>query len=304
MNYQRPLDLRLADWIIRKLKAYKAKRKKTITQHLWNSSFQGKEFIIHQLDANLQIRLYKDSELNRYIFNGFEKTEINFLQKVLRPGDIFIDVGANIGLFSLYAARAVTEKGTVIAFEPTPEIYRRFVQNIELNDLINIVPVNIGLSDSATTLSLQVSENGLDGWNTFAKNAGNKFTTTIDVPVNTLDNYLKESEISAERIRFIKIDVEGWEIPVIRGALKTINASENIILMVEFTESNASAAGYTTADLYDIITEQGFTWYIYNEHTNSLVPDPKRSSYPYNNLFAIKNISFVNRLLQKDSQQS
>src|SRR4051812_46127494 len=126
MNNQRPFDLRFADWAIRRLKAYKSKRKAAITKKQWNDSFGDKNYFTHKLEENLRIKLFKGSELSRYIFNGFEKKEINFLQRILQPGDLFIDVGANIGLFSLYAAKAVGEAGSVIAFEPTPDIFSRF----------------------------------------------------------------------------------------------------------------------------------------------------------------------------------
>lgn len=300
MSNKRPIDLRFADWAIRRLKAYKSKRKVAITKQQWNNSFGDKNYFIHTLEDNLKIKLFKGSELSRYIFNGFEKTEVSFLQRILQPGDTFIDVGANIGLFSLYAAKAVAETGTVIAFEPTPDIFNRFKENIELNNFKNIKAVNIGLSDAKASLHLNVSENGLDGWNTFAKSNDGMFSGSIEVPVDTLDNYVNENNISPKKLRFIKIDVEGWEIPVIKGALKTINANEDIILMVEFTESNATAAGYAIGDLYDIVVEQGFKWYIYDEEKNCLIYDPKRSGYPYNNLFAVKNISAVNELLQKN----
>ncbi|CAN5148991.1 hypothetical protein BH11BAC6_BH11BAC6_11960 [soil metagenome] len=302
MTNSQPLDMRIADWLIRRLKAYKQKRKVALRKQKWNSSFVDKNYFIHSLEDNLSIKLFKGSELSRYIFDGFENMEIQFLKNFLQPGDMFIDIGANIGLFSLYAAKHVGESGTVISFEPTPDIYKRFNENIELNHFNNVNPVNIGLSDSKTSLRLQVSENGLDGWNTFAKSSDSMFTGSIEVPVDTLDNFIADNNIPLNKLRFIKIDVEGWEIPVIKGALQTINVHDDIILMVEFTESNAAAAGYNISDLYNIVVEQGFKWYVYDEQNNCLIYDAKRESYPYNNLFAVKDITTVNELLRSKSK--
>lgn len=299
MLLKRPFDLRIADWMIRKLKRYKQIRKQGMVENAWNSLFKKEDHFIHQLEDHLKIILYKDSILCRYIYNGFEDAEITFIKKFLQEGDTFIDIGSNIGIMSLYAAEKVGPQGKVIAFEPTPETFKRLKENCVLNGFYHVHSENIGLSDSKGIMKLNIIGNGRDGWNTFATSPHEKFDSVIDVKVNTLDNYITANNINLTNLSFIKIDVEGWEIPVIKGALKTIcnYSNSNIVLMVEFTEANCKAAGFDISYLYDLVVEQGYTWCIYDKENNRLQYDAKRSQYPYVNLFAVKNIENINKKL-------
>ena len=181
----------------------------------WINKFINSDSITFNLDSTTKIELYKDSILSRLIFEGFEVDEIAFLKKTLKPGDIFLDVGANIGVFSLIAANIVTESGKVICFEPSPVTYNRLVSNIKINNFTNIDAFNVGLSDKSDTLDLNISENGYDAWNTFAKVENEKFHKKIAIKVNTLDKALEN--IAKEKIRLVKLDVEGWEKFVLLG---------------------------------------------------------------------------------------
>lgn len=295
MSNKRPFDLRVTDFLLRRLKQYKDKRNNTLAVARWNNLFAGKDYFLHQPSGGPKMRLYKDSILSKYIYNGFEQTELSFVQRLLKPGDTFFDIGSNMGFFALYAAQITGAKGKVYAFEPTPVIYKRLTENIAENNFSNVQAENFGLSDAKGSLQLFIAEEGKDGWNSFAKEKEGQ--QSIQVPVDTLDDYVAKTNVDTAKIRFIKIDVEGWEIPVVKGGLKTINAHDDIILMMEFTESNSSAAGYNIGDLYDIIEQQGYKWYVYDEAQHKLIHDPKRTSYPYNNLFGVKNIDAVNAAL-------
>src|SRR6476659_297550 len=102
MSKQRPLDLRVADWLIRKAKNYRSKRKEAIAVKNWEGLFSTNKSFIYTFDNDIKINLYKDSILCRFIYEGFENDELLFVKKMLKQGDTFIDIGANIGLFSLY----------------------------------------------------------------------------------------------------------------------------------------------------------------------------------------------------------
>ena len=116
------------------------------------------------------MRLYGDSELSHLIYcRHFEATERAFLNSFLRPGDVFVDVGANIGLFTLIAAAHVLPTGKVIAFEPTELTYMRLGENIRLNNFSDVDCRKIALSDHAGYLSLIRSTDGFDAWNSFAR---------------------------------------------------------------------------------------------------------------------------------------
>ena len=107
------------------------------------------------LQPGLKIRLHGDSELCHLIYcRHFEAHEREFLNRFLRPGDVFVDVGANIGLFTLIAAERVGPGGKVLAFEPTAKTFGRLVDNVQLNKLSNVECFKLALSDSQGHLQL------------------------------------------------------------------------------------------------------------------------------------------------------
>lgn len=252
--------------------------------NLWDNLFRGKEFFEYKLSDDIKINLYKDSILSRLIFNGFEKEETDYLFSVLDVGDVFIDIGANVGLFTLIASRIVGEKGKVVCFEPAPITYTRLVENCKLNDLKNIDHRNIGLSDKSSELTFYLSDNGHDAWNSFAPSQDNKLESSIEVLVSTLDLELKN--IEKVKIKLIKIDVEGWEKFVLNGG-KDFFQKYSPIVMVEFTEENTFNAGYPVHEIYDIMQDFGYVWHTIKN--GKLVLETKKLYYPYNNLIAIKN---------------
>lgn len=249
----------------------------------WNKLFKENEFIEFNLASGVKINLYKDSVLSRSIYKGFEKEETDYLTSILREGDIFIDIGANIGLFSLMASKAVGSKGLVISFEPTPNTFSRLSENVKLNDFKNINVRNIGLSDTTDELTFYISKNGYDAWNSFAPSQDNKLEIAIKVPVSTLDFELIDIEKS--KIKLVKIDVEGWEKFVLNGG-KDFLVNFNPIVMIEFTEENTFNAGYPVHDIYRIMQDFGYKWYRLND--GKLIPEVQKMRYPYDNLIAMK----------------
>lgn len=249
----------------------------------WNKLFIGNEFFEFFLNDDVKINLYKDSVLSRLIYEGFEKEETVYVGSILNEGDIFIDIGTNIGLFSLLASKIVGERGLVICFEPSPNTFQRLVENVELNNFKNIDTRNIGLSDKSDELNFFMSENGYDAWNSFAPSQDNKLEKKIIVPVSFLDFELKN--IDKSLIKVVKIDVEGWEKFVLYGG-KDFFVNYNPIVMVEFTEQNTFNAGYSVHDIYDIMQNWGYVWYRIIDA--KLILEIKKIHYPYDNLIAIK----------------
>ncbi len=250
----------------------------------WNKLFNEKGFFEFNLEYDIKINLYKDSILSRLIYEGFEKEETDYITKILKEGDVFVDIGTNIGLFSLIASKIVGDEGKVLCFEPAPLTFSRLKENISLNDFKNVDIRNIGLSDSKGELTFYVSNNGHDAWNSFAPSQDNKLESSIQVPVSTLDMELKD--IDSTKIKLVKIDVEGWEKFVLYGG-KDFLVNYSPIVMVEFTEENTFNAGYPVNEIYDIMQDFGYVWYrIIN---GELVKEVKKMHYPYDNLIAIKD---------------
>jgi FkbM family methyltransferase len=298
------IDIKLVQYGIHVLNMYlehymKKQEKNRIKK--WNDLFEKDFKFKTKINDNLYIYHFKDSVLSKLIYDGFEESEISFLRRYLTDADVFIDIGSNIGLFSLHAAQIIGQNGKVYAFEPTPTTFSRLLLNVKLNNFDDIIKCNnLGLSDKKEILKMNISLNGYDAWNTFAKLTNEHFSTQIDVQVETLDNYIKHNNIETNKISLIKVDVEGWEVLVFKGAADLLKDKNAPALLVEFTETNLFAAGTNCYELFDHIQTYGYSWYTYDSINNKLVPEHKRIHYPYNNLIAIKNIEKANeRLLNK-----
>lgn len=266
----------------------------------WEKMFEHQDKFSGSIDEDLKMFFYKDSLLSKYIYAGFEEDEIKFLKRFLKSGDTFIDIGSNIGLFSMHAAYIVGTGGKVIAFEPTPQTFERLNENVQLNQFGNIITNNIGLSDSEGNLKLNLSSNGHDAWNTFANPSEGTHDNQVEVPVITLDNYITDHNVDTSKVALIKIDVEGWEVRVIEGAANFLKQNNAPVLMVEFTESNAFAAGSNCYELYDLVVSLGYQWFTYDAISNALISEQKRLHYPYLNLIAIKDIESAKKRIFKD----
>jgi len=285
MIVDRPL-YKTASFMIKVLRYFQEKQDIKLrlkhTRH-YQSLYNKNTFFEHKLDHDLKMNLYKDSILSKIIYDGFEQEELNFVKSILKSGDVFIDIGANVGLFSLVASLCVGKKGQVIAFEPAPTTFNRLLENQKLNNIKNIDARNIGLSDELGELLFYISDTGFDAWNSFAPSADNKLQKQIAVSVSNLDHELQH--VDKATIKLVKIDVEGWEKYVLRGG-ENFFKNFSPIVMVEFTDENTFNAGYSVHEIYDIMVLYGYDWYTLKDC--KLLKEAKRLYYPYNNLIAIK----------------
>ncbi len=147
---------------------------------------------------------------------GASKDGLDLATGTLAPGDIFVDVGANFGLFSAVAARKVGPTGRVVAIEPLPELVERLRFNLSLNDLTNCTIVSAAVGDRAGEAQLFLNQRSYSEAS-MRMTAGRTQTT---VPVMTLQTIAEQAGIA--RIDSLKIDIEGYEdraiVPYIKSA--------------------------------------------------------------------------------------
>ncbi len=298
-NILKKLFLSLTSPLVKKNKAIEEHFELLKYKEKWDKYFSDKGEIIFTHDTGIKLILHRKSKLTEFIlFHDFEKKEINFFNSYLRKGDIVLDIGANIGLHSLIAARLVQEEGHVYSFEPAPDTYNQFLTNLQLNGFSNITPVNMGLSDKKATLKMNISSHH-DAWNTLADvskldELSGIFDNAIEINVVKLDDWLQDNNIDTGRIALIKLDVEGWEKFVLVGGEAFLKENAPV-LMVEFDEKNAWAAGYLCHQTYDILKGYGYNLYSFSEGV--LKAEEQQLHYPSQNLFAIKDkTAFKGRL--------
>jgi FkbM family methyltransferase len=148
-------------------------------------------------------------------FGSYALLVIDAMKRFLRPGDVFFDVGANIGYLSAIAAGIVGVRGQVHAFEPVPEYFEKLQRLAQLNSEYSIVTNARAAGANPGTCTIYVTRE--PGQNTLVPSYKSEpeVTGTLDVPVVRLDSYIEASRI--ERVALIKIDAEGYEFPILKG---------------------------------------------------------------------------------------
>jgi FkbM family methyltransferase len=260
----------------------------------WNEKFGSDATKIFNLGRRIKLKLYADSVLCRVIdTKPFELTELRFIEAYLSRGDIFIDVGANIGLFTLLAAEIVKGAGQVHCFEPSSRTFSRLTENISRNGFNNVHTNQCALSNEAGELELYVSTDGHDAWNSLAGQlAGNEGRTEV-VSVTTIDAYCQSRKLTPT---IMKIDVEGWEKNVILGGREVFGPTNAPDLLVEFTEANCIAAGTSGKDLFNTIAQQGYSLFHLGEDFK-LSTATADDDFGYKNLLATKDLRRVQQKL-------
>lgn len=156
----------------------------------------------------------------------FSPGEVRLLERTLKPGMIFVDVGANIGYFTLIAAKLVGFTGKVYAFEPDEDNFNLLYQNIKLNNFSQVVAIKRGVSDRNGQAKLYRDPNNPCRHSL----APNETAQVIEIATVTLDEFFADQP----RFDMIKIDVEGAEPAVFAGMKKLIAANPKLILLTEF----------------------------------------------------------------------
>ncbi|MGQ0627760.1 MAG: FkbM family methyltransferase [Phycisphaerales bacterium] len=219
--------------------------------HMTNAPQRRVKGKLHGLYMDLDLSDWSDRWayfLGRY----YEAHTQRLFQLALREGDLFVDIGANIGMTTLCAAACVGDGGRVVSFEPNPRVYERLTGHIASNALAARVETrNLGLSDQPGELELFVPTH--TGQASFA-GADSADAVRHRVPVRVGD-----AELTAlpDRPTFIKIDVEGFEMHVLKGLSKTLE-SRRPAVVTECVERLFRRAGTSTAEIFAFMARHGY----------------------------------------------
>jgi len=171
-----------------------------------------------------------DEALGRIVgwLGAFEPAELAYTAHCLRPGDVAFDVGANVGLFTLVMARAVGPQGRVFSFEPHPAARARLQAHLEENHCANVEVVEAAASDRAGTQTLHDAADAAFA-SVVGVLPGHEGGGVLDVPTTTLD--ARWTAAGCPRVRLVKVDVEGAEESVLRGAAELLDVSRPALLV-------------------------------------------------------------------------
>ena len=175
--------------------------------------------------------------INKHDFFNMTAREDEVIEQFnAKDGDIVVDIGAHIGRYTIINSKRVGENGKVIAIEAHPDNFEILNRNIKLNKLTNVIPLNYAVYSKQTKLKLYlpVEEPGFTIYNTIMVNRTASEEKFTEVNANTLDNILlQQNGISHADINWIKIDVEGAELEVLKGSSSILSKSKDISLLIE-----------------------------------------------------------------------
>jgi len=189
------------------------------------------------------------------IERGWQVELFQSIQDGLKDGSVFMDVGANIGYDSIRASRRVGKTGLVIAFEPSPVALRQFRANLEASRVGNVIVQPVACTDREQTLTLY--EGGMSELASLSRRnaGGGDHVDTFTVQGRPIDNVVRDLKL--ERIDVIKIDVEGAEAAVLKGAMQTLSRFHPR-LIVEIIPEKLAEMGAKPEDVLSLIKEAGY----------------------------------------------
>ncbi len=203
----------------------------------------------------------------RSMFFGLNSVPVTrVVLKYVKKGTCFIDVGANVGYISAIGASLVRKKGQVHSFEPVPTYFDKLRELALLNNDYNINTKQYALGEEIGTSNININKR-LIGANSLVSGLidPNLIKETKEIEIKRLDDYLFENQI--KNISLIKIDVEGFELPVLKGLTRFFDQNINSLppLIIEITPAAYSLLGSKLEDLEDFMSQYNYQTYNYSE---------------------------------------
>lgn len=207
----------------------------------------GERFRVDLRDRIIGTLVYLDGDFERHLRDVLVRLDLE--------GKFCVDVGANIGLHTVFLSRRVGANGKVFAFEPERHNFDLLQRNIALNGLTNVEAHRMALSDHRGFAELSVDAVNFGNHHITASNAAQ----TQRIETVEADSVLEKTPPGS--IGFIKIDVQGHEVSVLRGMRRTLERNPGVILCVEVSPSHLRDAGTSARELVDELRALGFQGY-------------------------------------------
>jgi len=229
-------------------------------------SFRGKyrlSRLIIPTTGNRKARIFgslMELDLSDYIQRSmyaglYEVEDVAWFRSVLRPGMVFVDVGANVGYYTALAAYLVGARGKVIACEPDPHAFGKLQRFVHSNGLSQVHCHNVALSDQPHKLSLFVPPKSYGNHNPSTARYCDGMTEQM-VSATTLDQCF--SDLGLTSVELLKIDVEGHELKVLQGAQQSIRERRIKRILCEFNEKMLAHNGVSSHELRECLLRLGY----------------------------------------------
>ncbi|MFC1722302.1 FkbM family methyltransferase [Patescibacteria group bacterium] len=205
----------------------------------------------------------KDS-LDLSINGFFEEFETELIESLIKRGQVVLDIGANIGYYSLIFAKLVGDKGKVYAFEPDPINFQILKRNVTLNSYTNIKLINKAVMDKERTINFYLHPTNKGAHKIFRDSKEDKL---IKVDTITLDDYFSKNKI---KVDFIKFDIQGAEGHALMGMKKFLKNNEKTKIITEFWPAGLKRGGSKAVDFLTYFQEQRYDFFNVDENNKTL----------------------------------
>jgi FkbM family methyltransferase len=244
---------------------------------------------LKKLPEGFYINLNPSEHIQQQLFwyGYYEKELGNMIKKVLNPGDVFFDVGANIGYFSLLAATSdPTVK--VVAFEPVKDLFQKLERNVLVNGLKNIIVVHTAVGEINEEKEIFLAGNNNLGMSSFHQ-PENYSGRKEKVKVLALDDWFQTLGLS--RLDLIKLDIEGSELNALKG-MRNMLEKFKPLLLIEINPDTLSMFGLIPKNIYDYLNQLNFDGYIIDEKGRLTEFTKNKITQTANTLFAHEDRKF------------
>jgi FkbM family methyltransferase len=224
------------------------------TEHgAWIEDFDG--------DLSMMLDLTEHMQNQIYWYGYYSLDLVPLFKRVLRPGNVVIDCGANVGELSLVARNVVGEHGQVYAFEPLPSVADRLQMNIDANHFANVELLRKGVGRNAGSAAIyEAGSKSPDGlWNRGLGtlfSGGDRSSVAATIELTSIDLFAEERRLS--RLDLMKIDIEGGELPALEGARNALERFKPQ-LVIELNEQMCAVAGYTMSDVLEFLRSMHYS---------------------------------------------
>lgn len=245
----------------------------------------------YSLWGDRKIYLNHDSFQSMWIMYNYwvDWEEFNLIKNLVKKQDQVFDIGANMGFYSIWFSKFISLGGNIHSFEPDKNNFNRLVKNISINNNSGIFKLNNNaVSDINGELYFSI---GLDGENHILKE---RLVSGTKIDSMTLDKYCNDHQI--EKLSYVKIDVEGFEYAVLKGAETLLSKKKIAVLQLEINQTIHNS-GKNIKDILDLIQKYNYKLCCYDVSKYRLTEicyDETRENY-----FAVANIDYSNLELSK-----
>jgi FkbM family methyltransferase len=217
----------------------------------WGYRFRPAPSIVRLRSGALMQMTHVDHlQLLLYYLGSFEPHSINAMRDHVKPGDTVLDVGANIGLFTIEGAQAIGPSGSLIAIEAAPSHANSVRESASLNQMTNVEVVSVAVGDSDGEATLTLPRDTNFGMFTLGAVDGDE---SFKVPVKRIDDI-----VAGRKIDFIKMDIEGSEYRALLGAKETLRSRPPIL--IELNEAALEGCGSSSSQVKQLLASMGYIW--------------------------------------------